>query len=212
MPHCCLGALTRFFPLWYTWSTILYSPLPSRLNSILWKKKKKKEILQKKQILHPNQFKNNRHVLNLPFPSKLLKQVILQLTQHMNNNNLTHVSVRLSFRPQHGDSASPCFSWPSPIRWHWQCFCSDIIRPLSCIWRNRPPHYLGSCPELLWNFWSYYRLVSVMPFRPWAKLIISVDDLWSDQAVLQFGIPQFSPGAHFVRFVYSPTIQIFKRT
>ena len=99
-----------------------------------------------------------------------------------------------------GDSASQCVSWPSPIRWHWQCFCSDIIRPLSCIWRHRPPHYSGSCPQLLWNFWSCYRLVSVMPFRLSAKLISSVDDVSSDQAVPQFGIPQFSPGAHFVRF------------
>ena len=113
----------------------------------------------------------------------------------------THFSVRLPFRPQHGGSASPCVSWPSPIRWHWQCFCSDVIRPLSCIWRNRPPHYSGSCPKLLWNFWSCYRLVSVMPFRPSAKLIISVDDVSSDQAVLQFRISQFSPGAHFVRFL-----------
>ena len=117
----------------------------------------------------------------------------------------THCSVRLSFRPQRVDSATPCVSWPSPVRWHWQCFCSDIIRPLSCIWRNRPPHYSGLCPKLLWNFWCYYRLVSVIPFRPSAKLITSVDDVSSDQAVLNFVIPQFSPGGLFDRFVYSTT-------
>ena len=44
-----------------------------------------------------------------------------------------------------------------------------------------------------------------MPFRPSAKLIISLGDISSDQAGFQFGIPQFSPGAHFVRFVYSTT-------
>ena len=35
--------------------------------------------------------------------------------------------------------------------------------------------------------------------------MISVDDVSSDQAVLKLGIPQFSPGAHFVPFVYSTT-------
>ena len=102
LPHCCLGALTRFFPLWYTWSTILYSPLPSRLNlRLFWKKNRKKSKKSvKKQILDPNQFKNNRHVLNLPCPSKLLKQVILQLTEHVNKNNLTH-TVRSAYRSGH---------------------------------------------------------------------------------------------------------------
>ena len=204
--HCYLSALTHFFRLWHTSSTILYSPLPSRLNSrLLWR------------FFFFFKSANETHPWSQPVskqPSCLESPLSLQAaeTSYFTTNRTceqeqphTHFSVRLPFRPQHGDSASPCVSWPSPIRWHWQCFCSDIIRPLSCIWRNRPPHYSGSCPKLLWNFWSCYRLVSVTPFRPSAKLIISVDDVSSDQAVLQFGIPEFSPVAHFVRFVYSTT-------
>ena len=55
--------------------------------------------MQKKQILDHKQLKNNRHVLNLPCPSKLLKQVILQLTEHV-NNNLTH-TFRSVYRSGH---------------------------------------------------------------------------------------------------------------
>ena len=38
--------------------------------------------------------------MNLPFPSKLLKQVILQLTEHVNKNNLTH-TVLSAYRSGH---------------------------------------------------------------------------------------------------------------
>ena len=38
--------------------------------------------------------------MNLPFPSKLLKQVILQLAEHVNTKNLTH-TFRSAYRSGH---------------------------------------------------------------------------------------------------------------
>ena len=73
------------------------------------------EFCKRNTSLIPSNLKNNRHVLNLPCPSKLLKQVILQLTEHVNKNNLTH-TVRSAYRSGHSmGTVRLRVSWPSPI-------------------------------------------------------------------------------------------------
>ena len=62
--------------------------------------------LLKKHNLNPNQLKNYRPVLNLPFLSKLLEKIVLsQLTEHLNKNKLGYI-FQSAYR--HGDSTSLC--------------------------------------------------------------------------------------------------------
>ena len=83
-----LGCIDSLLPsLTYLINSSLQSAtLPSEFKTILRKKKN----LQK-QILDPNQFKNNRHVLNLPCLSKAA------VTSYQQQHPHTHLSVRLSF-------------------------------------------------------------------------------------------------------------------
>ena len=86
--HSLLPSLTYLIN-----NSLQSATLPSEFKTSLGGKN-----MQKKHILDPNQLKNNPH--NLPFPSKLLKPVILQLTEHVNKNSLTH-TVRSVYRSGH---------------------------------------------------------------------------------------------------------------
>ena len=123
--------------------------------------------LLKKHNLNPNQLKNYRPVLNLPFLSKLLEKIVLsQLTEHLNKNKLGYI-FQSAYR--HGDSTSLCAQWPPCSLWLWQSFCSDLIGPVDCIWHDRPPHSSRSSPKLLWYFWFCSQLVLSRTFQTVSK-------------------------------------------
>ena len=93
-----LGCIDSLLPsLTYLINNSLQSAtLPSEFNTLGGKKEKK--TLQKKHILDPKQFRNNRHVLNLPCLSKAAETSYSTTNRTCEQQHPhTHLSVRLSF-------------------------------------------------------------------------------------------------------------------
>ena len=94
--------------------------------------------------------------------------------------------------------------WPPRSLWLWQSLSSDLIRSVSCIWHDRPPHSSRSSPKLLWYFWFCSQLISVIPFRLSADHLHKQHSVWPSCPSV-WSAWRFSPWAHSVWSIHSTT-------